>query len=779
MSENQNTINQLLQKLEVLMQKQNSFYKEIYDLREEILRLKSVEKQEVADNIVDIEYKTEIKTEEKRFVAPPPPPKQNYYHPPKSTDWQNTRPKINIDFEKFIGENLISKIGVIITIIGVAIGVKYSIEHQLVSPLTRIILGYLMGFGLLGIGFKLKRKYENYSAVLISGSIAIMYFITFAAYNFYELIPQAVAFGIMVLFTVFTVIIALNYNKQIIAHIGMVGAYAVPFLLSDGSGEIAIMFTYMSIINIGILIIAFKKYWKPIYYTSFVFTWLIYFSWFITQYEYTKHMELAFLFVFLFFAIFYVIFLAYKLMRNEKFEIQDIALMLSNSFVFYGISYTILTNHPIYIHFLGLFTIGNAMIHLIVSIMIYRQKQSDRNIIYLIAGLGLIFLTIAIPVQLDGSWVTLLWVGEAALLFSIGRTKQISFYEILSYPIMLLSFISILLSWVNTYMRFDINEVSTMITPIFNINFLTSILFIALFVLIYLLNQNKKYSQPFEKQNAISKIINFSIPAILLFILYFSFRMEIANYYDQLYAVSEKSTTFEMMQNATADFYNSDLLKFKSIWILNYSLMFLTILSFINIKKLKNANFGLIILVFNIFIILSFLFEGLFHLSELRVSYLYQSQYYHCGFMNIGIRYICFAFAAALFFAIYKSIHQDFMKVKFKIAFETILYLSIVWVGSSELINWMDITHSAQSYKLGLSILWGVYALLIIVMGIWKKKKHLRIGAIVLFAVTLLKLFLYDISYLDTLSKTIVFVSLGILLLIISFLYTKYKNTSS
>jgi uncharacterized membrane protein len=147
--------------------------------------------------------------------------------------------------------------------------------------------------------------------------------------------------------------------------------------------------------------------------------------------------------------------------------------------------------------------------------------------------------------------------------------------------------------------------------------------------------------------------------------------------------------------------------------------------------------------------------------------------------MNIGIRYICFAFAAALFFAIYKSIHQDFMKVKFKIAFETILYLSIVWVGSSELINWMDITHSAQSYKLGLSILWGVYALLIIVMGIWKKKKHLRIGAIVLFAVTLLKLFLYDISYLDTLSKTIVFVSLGILLLIISFLYTKYKNIIS
>lgn len=45
-----------------------------------------------------------------------------------------------------------------------------------------------------------------------------------------------------------------------------------------------------------------------------------------------------------------------------------------------------------------------------------------------------------------------------------------------------------------------------------------------------------------------------------------------------------------------------------------------------------------------------------------------------------------------------------------------------------------------------------------------------------LFAITLIKLFFYDIAHLNTISKTIVFVSLGILLLIISFLYNKNKN---
>ena len=82
----------------------------------------------------------------------------------------------------------------------------------------------------------------------------------------------------------------------------------------------------------------------------------------------------------------------------------------------------------------------------------------------------------------------------------------------------------------------------------------------------------------------------------------------------------------------------------------------------------------------------------------------------------------------------------------------------------------------SQSYKLELSILWGAYSLLLIMLGIWKKKKHLRLGAIGLFAVTLVKLFFYDISQLETIAKTIVFVSLGILLLIISFLYNKYKH---
>ena len=108
--------------------------------------------------------------------------------------------------------------------------------------------------------------------------------------------------------------------------------------------------------------------------------------------------------------------------------------------------------------------------------------------------------------------------------------------------------------------------------------------------------------------------------------------------------------------------------------------------------------------------------------------------------------------------------------------FDFLLHAAILTVAANELINWMDLFMSEQSYKLGLSILFGVYALILISLGIWKKKKYLRIGAIVLFGATLVKLFIYDLTDLNTISKTIVFVSLGILLLVISFLYNKYKK---
>ena len=205
-------------------------------------------------------------------------------------------------------------------------------------------------------------------------------------------------------------------------------------------------------------------------------------------------------------------------------------------------------------------------------------------------------------------------------------------------------------------------------------------------------------------------------------------------------------------------------------------MLFLSILSIVNFKKLKNNLLGNVNLGLNTLVLGVFLTLGLYELSELRESYINGSDFYKGGLFNIGIRYLSFVFVALLVVCSHKYIRQEFIKTELKKVFDLVLHITILWIASSELLHWMDLADTSQSYKLGLSILWGVYALLLIAMGIYKKKKYLRLGAIALFGITLIKLFFYDISHLNTIAKTIVFVSLGILLLIISFLYNKYKN---
>ncbi|RZJ72688.1 MAG: DUF2339 domain-containing protein, partial [Flavobacterium sp.] len=250
---------------------------------------------------------------------------------------------------------------------------------------------------------------------------------------------------------------------------------------------------------------------------------------------------------------------------------------------------------------------------------------------------------------------------------------------------------------------------------------------------------------------------------------------EIANYFTNLY----QYTKVDLKVNSKEDYdfaYNYNYPLFKTTCVYIYTLLFASVLTYLNISKIKSKELAVTNAVLNVLTILAFLTQGLYVLSELREAYILQdNKYFVSGTMNIGIRYISLIFFALLITSCYKLSKSEIFKVKFKTAFDYLLYIAILWVLSSELLHILELNGLSTGYKLGLSILWGVYALFLIGMGLWKNKKYLRIGAIALFAITLIKLFFYDISSLDTISKTIVFVSLGILLLIISFLYNKYK----
>lgn len=456
---------------------------------------------------------------------------------------------------------------------------------------------------------------------------------------------------------------------------------------------------------------------------------------------------------------------------------SDIILLLINSFFFYGVGYNLLLVNEFSQSTLAQFTMANAGIHLIVAMIIYRQKSSDPQLFYFVAGLVLVFTTIAVPIQFEGDWVSLLWMGEAVLLFWVGRTKDgASFYEKLSYLVMVVAAIHMFVEWTTVYPHYYPTTVSSPLIPIVNAHFLTSILFSGAFGYILYLDQDTRYTSAFGSDKEIGLVISYCISGMFVISLYLTFLLELQMYWDQLYTDSKQLVHYQGMGDRPM--YNRDLLRFKSVWMILYSFIFAIILIWANIQQFKRKVLGKV----NEGVVSAFLFVfliwGLWELGELRESYLGPSleHSYHKGSVYILIRYIAYVIVGIALFSWGQLRNQAFMGNKRAIFFDGVLYLTLLWIFSSELYQVLRFMEAIGHYQLSLSILWGVWALGLILLGVRQRKKHLRVGAIALFIVTLGKVFLLDFGGMDTIGRTVVLISLGILLLLISFMYNKYKE---
>jgi uncharacterized membrane protein len=797
----QNQLEQLQFKLENLKKRQSYFENDIKALELEIEALAALIKAQTTSQTVAQETVVVVKDEVKPIIPLPEPkptvveekvqapiveapkpiieiPKPTIETPKPQTKVEPIKTAVNSSsnssLEKYIGQNLIPVIGIIITVIGVGIGAKYAIDHQLVSPLTRIILGYVMASGLLFFALKLKAKYKQFSAILLSGSLAIFYFITFFAYSFYQLFPVQVAFVAMLVITAAAVYASIKYNLIIISHIGLVGAYAVPFLLSDGSGRVGIFFSYISIINIGILAVSFFRNWKSLYYVSFGLTWFIFLLWFATGYNDAKHFNLAMIFVTVFFLIFHATNLAYKLVKKEIFDELNVMMVLLNSFLFYGLGIAILMRHESVIDYKAWFTLLNGVIHLAVAALLYFLKTEDKKFHTLSVGLAISYFTLYVPIELDGRWITFLWIFEAALLFWIGRTKASRIYEFFAYPLMLLGFISLVINWVDVYADYYWNVKD--FNLFFNINFLTSLVYGLVLLFIYMVSKISKFQSPFANNPGMLYLTQNLIFVLLLIVLYLGIHLELNHFWVVKY--QQSITKVVLWNDYTSQAGDSVLKSMKTVSSIFYGLIFVSALGFFKRKSNNSEEFNMIFFMGFIFALFFFLTLGLYELNSMHLKYIYaaKSHIFYRGFVLIGIRYIGYAIVAFAMFIMHHFVKNQMKWNSMKIISEYILHTVIVWVISAEIVNWMHTFGSNQAYKLAISIFAGFYSLFLIMLGIWKNKIYLRIGAFALFGITLVKLFFYDIAQLDTIFKTVIFISLGLLLLVISFLYNKYKK---
>lgn len=204
------------------------------------------------------------------------PVEQAVIAPPEVEPLQAEQPA----FESRLGLTILNRVGVITLVLGVGFFFKWAVDNNWVGPWGRVLLGLVAGLLTLGIADTLWRKAQQVFAQGITGTgIAIIYIAFYAAFDFYHLIGQPVAFLLLLATTVMAAALALRYNAIAIEALGFVGAYLIPLLLSTGEDHPWFLMTYLLVINISATALARRRKWQLLELLSFLATVLIFGAW--------------------------------------------------------------------------------------------------------------------------------------------------------------------------------------------------------------------------------------------------------------------------------------------------------------------------------------------------------------------------------------------------------------------------------------------------------------------------------------------------------------------
>jgi uncharacterized membrane protein len=383
---------------------------EMDDLKQQVNKL-SQQLQQVQEELLQMQQKL---NESNRIIVPPEMPV------PAASSVQAGKKNIvsQRSVENFIGLKIINLIGIVVLLIGISIGVKYAIDKDLITPSVRIILAYTASIALLALSFLLKKNYEGFSAILFSGAMASMYFTTYGAFTYYSFFSQTLCFIIMAVIAVYTASRSLQYNRQEIAAVGMVGAYAIPLLVSANHENYLLLFSYILVMNAGILVISFKRSWKLLNLLALIITWSFFIGWLLARFK-EPFRFYALVFMSVYFVLFLLSAFAFTITRKTRLSNQQLVHVLINNFA-------------LFISLLAIFSAsssnGNeAAVTAFCAVLFFAFAITGNNFfhdekvlnrIHYAAALMLVVLWISI--QYSGLTITLLWTLVAILVFILG-----------------------------------------------------------------------------------------------------------------------------------------------------------------------------------------------------------------------------------------------------------------------------------------------------------------------------------------------------------------------
>jgi uncharacterized membrane protein len=426
------------------------------------------------------------------------------------------------------------------------------------------------------------------------------------------------------------------------------------------------------------------------------------------------------------------------------FVASDFGILLANTCLYFAASLYFIAQLGLE-PYKGLFCAAMGVFHLGATWFLFRKTTVDKNILYLLVGLTLSFVSLTAPIQLHGHYITLFWASEAVLLYWLFIRSQIKLIRVAAMIIWGAMLVSLTIDWMEIYGQINMTVAPRQIAlPIvFNKGLMTGLYAaVSCWALFYL-----------RRETLWPKIALIAAGAILFMGGILEIHYQFNYYYPSfelwiLYALLYSYLCVTLFSQATN---RLQLPMFRRIggWLLAAGVL---------------AYLASLISVFGI--------------QEYMLNTGRQSGHFFAHWVGDGV-------VVLMLVRLVGSSRANRLQME-PVLFTWLICLVIVTFFSAEgqlLVNILffspanGLDQLARVYnKTGLPILWGLCSFAFMWLGMRHKFKPLRIVSLALFTLTLVKLFLFDIRNIPIAGKIAAFFCLGVLLLVVSFMYQRLKK---
>ena len=310
--------------------------------------------------------------------------------------------------------------GIVTLLSGIGFFLKYSIDQGYLGPAARVGLTAVTGLVMLVAGVRLLGgRYHALGQGFMGGGLAALYFAVFAAHQMFELIDAGAAFALMVLVTVLAGGIAVVFDSMLVAILGIIGGYATPFMLDSDPTSLVPLFTYLLVLGAGVLGLCVRKNWPLVNLLAFVGTWMLVVPAVHRPALYTPdQFPQVFPFLVGYFLLFSTATFLFKIVRGAKADLFDLGAILVNAGVFFAVARRMIQQAVPDEANLAVASLALAMAAFYAAHvwLVLRRRIVDRDLVVSFLGLSSLFVAITMPLLMSREWLTASWAIQAVVM---------------------------------------------------------------------------------------------------------------------------------------------------------------------------------------------------------------------------------------------------------------------------------------------------------------------------------------------------------------------------